>query len=90
MSNSKELLKFIDEPETMDTNGALTRKEVISKLSQFVSGFETQQDAADELEISRVFLWRILNEKKPPSAKVLERLGFLKQVKQIEMYHLAA
>jgi DNA invertase Pin-like site-specific DNA recombinase len=78
-------MQFLNVSELPDAP-VFNRQEVLQELAHFVSQFNTQEEAARALEISRVFLWRILNNKKPPSTKVLEKLGFIREVRQAEFY----
>jgi predicted DNA-binding protein (UPF0251 family) len=70
--------------------GEVSREDVLGELRMYCSRFTTQEEAAQSLGISRVFLWRVMNGKKPPSAKLLEKLGYFKTVVQQERYFRAA
>ena len=81
--------EFLDYSELPDAP-LFTRRDVLQELKDFVSRFPTQEEAAAKLEISRVFLWRVINGHKPPSQKILEKLGFYKEVRQAEFYYRQA
>lgn len=84
--------RYLDQPVEAQDSIVFNRSEVLRELSKFVQQFSTQEEAANELEISRVFLWRVLNGHKAPSTKILEKIGFVKEVRQAEFYfkHQAA
>jgi hypothetical protein len=76
---------FLDFTE-LPAENPVNRDFILTELTNYVAKFPTQKDAADSLEISRVFLWRILHGEKAPSAKVLEKLGYFKETRQAEFY----
>lgn len=71
---------------TLPQGEVYTREHVVEELERYVQQFPTQEAAARHLDISRVFLWRVLNKRQPPSAKVLQKLGFVKEARQLEFY----
>jgi hypothetical protein len=47
-------------------------------LEDYVKSFPTVKDAAESLDVSRVFLWKMRKRKKPITETVLEKIGFEK------------
>lgn len=59
---------------------------VEAALEAYINKFDSQAEAAESLNVSRVFLWKILNRKKTIPATMLEKLGFRKEVVRHNIY----
>lgn len=60
---------------------------VVEELEDFIAGFPTIKAAAEELGVNRVFLWKVLNKERPPSERILAKLGYEAERKIIYEYH---
>lgn len=60
--------------------------EVLDILKTHCDTFQTRQDAAEALGVNRVFLWRVLEGKTPPTIPMLEKIGFKRERKTTYVY----
>lgn len=51
---------------------------------KFVQSFKTKKECAEALGISRVHLYDLLNLDKPFSARIAEKVGFIREVRVIK------
>jgi hypothetical protein len=56
-----------------------TQEEVVNKLKEYIAKFPTRGEAADALNVGRVFLWRVLEGKANPTPAILRELGFTRE-----------
>lgn len=61
-------------------------EEVETVLRKYIETFQTQEEAAASLGVSRIFLWKVLNRKKPFPATMLEKLGYEREVERVNTY----
>jgi hypothetical protein len=59
---------------------------VLDRLQEYVSKFRTKGDAAEALGVGRIFLWRVLEKKSPPTNAILEKIGFHVERKTVHVY----
>lgn len=53
--------------------------EVMDKLKEFCNKYPTREDAAKALNVSRVFLWKVLEGQANPTQPILARIGFKRE-----------
>lgn len=64
-----------------DTVKEYDEKIVLEKLKEYCAKFPTKGAAALDLDVSRVYLWRILEGLVPPPETVLKRIGYARNRK---------
>ena len=61
----------------VSTTTELTEQGIIDIIKAHCDRFPTRQAAADSLDVSRVFLWKVLEGRVPPTNSMLEKLGYI-------------
>ena len=62
-----------------EKNLTVSEEDVVEAIRKHCDQFHTKQEAADSLEVSRVFLWKVLEGKVPPTTLMLEKLGYKRE-----------
>lgn len=63
-----------------------SHEQILEKLKEYCDRFPLRADAADALGVNRVFLWRVLEGKSPPTVPMLAKIGFKRERQVIYTY----
>jgi hypothetical protein len=64
----------------------IKEQDIIDIIKTHCDTFATRQAAADSLDVSRVFLWKVLEGHVPPTNPMLDKLGYVRERKITHTY----